>query len=82
MAETGNDPWTRSDAMLKTKGNAAAYDVGVNADFRQTSGSSLARQEAFGEGWDTSGPDIPSLSYHPTIAVIGNGATAQGKVAP
>jgi hypothetical protein len=82
MAETGTDPWSRLDAMLKAGGNPAAYDTGVDAEFRQTWGSSLARQASFGSGWDTTGPGIPSLAYSPTPVTISNGSSTDGTVSP
>jgi hypothetical protein len=81
MTETGTNPWTRIDAMLKAGGSPAAFHVGANRAFQDSWASSLARQP-FGSGWQTSGPGIPKVSYHPPIGVVRDGSVVSGEVAP
>jgi hypothetical protein len=82
MAESGINPWSRLDAMLKASGNAAAYAIAVNDTFRTNWASSLARRPSLGTGWDTTGPGITSATYTPTPTTLGNGSTVGKKVAP
>ena len=82
MAESGLDPWHLLGPMLKASGNTAAYDLGVDGTFRLTWASSLARQPRLGHGWDTTGPGIPAVAYHPAVSVLATGVVLSAKVAP
>jgi len=82
LAESGVDPWGHFDNMLKAPDNAAAYASAVNDTFRHDWASSLARQPAFGEGWDTTGPAIPSTAYQPTVSELSNTTVLHATVAP
>ncbi len=82
MAESGINPWGRFDAMLKAAGNPAAYATAVSNAFRDDWASSLARPPAFGPGWDTTGPDIPSDAFTATVSVLSDTTVLHAAVAP
>jgi hypothetical protein len=81
MAESGLGPWHLLDPMLKASSNTAAYNLGVDGTFRLTWASSLARQPRLGHGWDTTGPGIPAIAYHPAVSVLATGTVLSAHVA-
>src|SRR5579862_154481 len=70
MAESGINPWGRLDDMLKAAGDVAAYDTAVNEAFRKDWASSVSRRPGLGQGWDTTGPGIPSEIFEPVVTIL------------
>ncbi|HTW09306.1 MAG TPA: hypothetical protein VME46_17500, partial [Acidimicrobiales bacterium] len=83
MDETGTDPWHAFDKIFRAAPTSAqAYAMATDEEFKLTWASSFLRYRDYGEGWDTTGPDIPKISYIPKLYSLQNGSSISGKVAP
>jgi hypothetical protein len=61
LEESGIDPWKRFSPMLTAGGSAAAYAravAGHEPAFLDSWAAGLAREAAWGPGWNTTGPGI------------------------
>ncbi len=82
MTNSGENTWHLLDPMLKAGSSAAAYGVAADKQVRLTWASSLARQDSFGQGWQTRGPGITSATDHPGVQTLAAGSTLSGTVSP
>ncbi len=81
MEQSGIDPWPLFDRMFRAPTSAAAYAIATDREFKLTWASSLLRHPAFGDGWDSTGPAIPDVAFHPTVHVLALNQSLNGAVA-
>ncbi len=80
---TAIDPWAAlRNAVGKTSAAALANTGALTDSFLDTWASSLFRQPAFGNAWQTDGPTMSALRASPEVVAVGNGAQTSRSAVP